>query len=125
MQSRAALCGLLLFCIYGALSQFVPTPYIGKSVPPLSEHDPFLIISSVFAIFIEAAIAIRSPFVGDRVVFGGAAAATLLRLMIRLASPNPSTKLLIAGFASFAWTVAAVGVVLIFVSVSRSRRTGT
>jgi hypothetical protein len=77
-----------------------------------------LIFGMMFATFISASIAIRSSFVMDQVVFGAATLGLFLRIIIRMVLPAPSPAAVINGFASLAWTLAAVCTLLYLISMT-------
>jgi len=76
----------------------------------------------IFVSFVAASIAIRSSFLGDRVVFGAAAGAFVLwTIRALLASANPGATLVIDRLVSLLWAIGAIASLVLLVSASRQR----
>src|SRR5579864_1510217 len=88
LRNRAALLAALVFCIYAALPRSLTSLRSISHATP--ERDLILIFGLSAATVITGSIATRSSFLGDRIVFGVAAAACVLRLITVLVSPSPS-----------------------------------
>jgi hypothetical protein len=78
LRNRTVALGMLILCIYGALPSSLTTFRFGTA-PPANERDLVSIFGLLFATFITISIAIRSRFIGDRVVFGLVAVTFVLR----------------------------------------------
>src|SRR5438093_13462877 len=117
IRNRAAAMVAMVFCAFEALPQSLTT--FSKSA--LHGRDPLLIFGFIASIFITTSIAMRSSFVGDRIVFGAAAVAFFLRLITNLVSPSGSAASVISVFVSLAWSIGAVGALVVLISVSRRR----
>src|SRR5206468_10853000 len=109
LRNRAAPLVAMVFCAFEALPQSLTT--FSKSA--LHGRDPLLIFGFIASIFITTSIALRSSFVGDRVVFGAAAVALTLRLIINLVSPGALATSVINGFVSLAWAIGAIGALVV------------
>ncbi len=116
MQSRAALLGILVFCIYEALPRAWTTL---STIKPEHSRDPAFILFFVFTIWVVANVGMRSLFLGDRVIFGMATAGLVLRLVTILISPGPITTLILETLRSICWATGAVAAAVLFVYVPR------
>jgi hypothetical protein len=112
LQNRAATVVVGLALLLVSVS-----PVLGKAAlswlkitgpPPVSPYDRILIIGPVFCIFISASITCKSPFVGDRVVFGAIATSLLLGVITAFLPLAPSTVQVIAVAKSLLWMTAAI-----------------
>jgi uncharacterized membrane protein len=119
LRNRAALLFALLFCIYEALPRSITS--LRPSSP--NERDPILIFGLIASIVITALIAVRSTFLGDRVVFGAAAAAFVLWLLRSLLSLGPSASSVVNVLASLMWAIGAVASLVILLAVLRNLET--
>ena len=127
LQSRAAAVVVGLVLLSAAVS-----PVLGKAAlswlkitpPPPSPYARILIIGPLFCIFISASITCRSPFVGDRIVFGAITASLLLGVVTAFLPPAPLTLQAIAVAKSLLWTVSAVvcGIILVRSFTPSARR---
>ncbi len=118
LRNRAALLFVLLFCIYEALPRSITS--LKPSSP--NERDPILIFGLIASIVITALIAVRSTFLGDRVVFGAATTAVLLSLLRSLLSLGPSATSLVNVLASLMWAIGAIASLAILTGVLRKPR---
>lgn len=118
LRNRRALFAAIIFCIYAALPQSMTSlRSLSRSVP--LGHDPILICGLVAAIVITVSIAIRSPSLADRIVFGTAAGAFIVWLIKAVVSFGPSATTIINGFVSLLWTLGAVASFVFLISDSR------
>jgi hypothetical protein len=84
-------------------------------------RDPLFFVWAAVATFIATSIAVRSWFLGDRVVIGVAAGAFVISVVRRLVSPSPSIDLVLGGLDSLAWASAAVTCLVLLFSGWRKR----
>jgi len=80
-----------------------------------------LIFGLIASIAITALIAARSTFLGDRVVFGAAAAAFVLRLLRSLLSLGPFATSVVNALVSLMWVIGAIASLLILIRLLRKR----
>jgi hypothetical protein len=120
LRNRAWLLGALAFCAYCALS-----PWLRTRSSPSAERDLWgtiqLFFFFPFAIFIGACIAVRSKFVGDRVVFGVTAGSIAVNLAERAFSLGPAIEVIIRRVETIAWAGAALVCLALLVPGSRPR----
>lgn len=108
LHNRAALLVALAFCIYSAWPRSFPT--LAQS----NDRDPGFIVALLFCIFfIALPIAIRSPLIGDRIVFGAASVAFILRGITMVLSSPSMVRAVIFGCKTAVWVTATVGIVLV------------
>ena len=118
LRNRAALLGALAFCIYAALPESVTSlRSVSRSAP--YERNPILIFGLMASTFIAVSIASRSPFLGDRLVFGPAAGAFVLWLVRAVVPLGPLTTSVMNGLVSLMWAIGAVAALLALIFVSR------
>jgi hypothetical protein len=72
------------------------------------DRDPIYLGGLVFAIFITASIASRSPLLADRIAFTAVAIAFLLTTVLAAVALGPTATLVVTGAKSLMWTAAAV-----------------
>jgi hypothetical protein len=118
LTNRTALVCALAFCVYQALPRSMTTLSSFKAV---NDRDPLFFVWAAIATFIATSIAVRSWFLGDRVVFGVAAGAFVISVVRRLVSPSPSIDLVLGGLDSLAWASAAVTCLVLVLSGWRKR----
>lgn len=118
LRNRAALLFALLFCIYEALPRSITS--LKPSSP--NERDPILIFGLIASIVITVSISVRSAFLGDRVVFGAAAAAFVLWLLRSLFSLGSSATSVVNILASLMWVIGAIASLAILTRVLRKPR---
>lgn len=119
LRNRVILAMVLLTCVYGA----------GASWLSFREHvgprkDLLLIFGLVCAVFITAAVALRSSFCGDQIVFGAFAAA-LVMTGIKTTVPLAANAIFAVKIAeSLLWTIAALASLVVLArGFMASRRT--
>jgi hypothetical protein len=78
-----------------------------------------LILGLIASIVITASIAVRSTFLGDRVVFGAAAAAFVLWLLRSSLSLDPFATSVVNVLASLMWVIGAVASLVILIRFLR------
>src|SRR2546428_2258306 len=83
LRNRVALLFAMAFCVYGALPESLTT----FSESALHGRNPLLIFGFIASIFITTSIAMRSSFVGDRIVFGAAAVGFFFWVVMNFVSP--------------------------------------
>lgn len=115
LRNRAALLFALIFCIYEALPQSITS--LRPSSP--NERGPILIFGLIASLVITALIAVRSAFLGDRVVFGAAAAAFVLWLLRSLLSLGPFATSVVNALVSLMWVIGAIASLVILVRFLR------
>jgi hypothetical protein len=71
-------------------------------------EDAIHIFGLVFSIFVTAAIACRSSFWADRVVFGAVAIAFVIAMVEATIALAPPVLLAVNAAKSFMWTIAAL-----------------
>ena len=113
LRNRPALLFALLFCIYEALPHSIT--WLKPSSP--NERDRILIFGLIASIVITVSISVRSVFVGDRVVFGAAAAAFVLWLLRSLFSLGPSTTSVVNILVPLMWVIGAIASLAILTRV--------
>jgi hypothetical protein len=113
LQNRVILLAVLLASLYGSAVSWLSLN--GPGEPRTGEHTPILIVGLACAIFISAAIAVRSEFRGDRAVFGALAGALLLAALGPIAPPATGVLLAINAGRALLWTAAALGSVVLVV----------
>lgn len=122
LRNRVASLCSLVFCTYMALPQSARSL---RSTGELGPHgrDPIFVFGLVASLVITSLIATRSPFVGDRVVFGAAAGVFLSGLIKAVLSPSPLAlaATVINVIVSLLWAVAAIASLVILISALRRR----
>jgi len=102
LQNRPALIAAVVFCSVEAVTSWAsvarPTPFPRELV---------YVFGLMVSIFVTASVAFRSPFVGDRIVFGAAATVFVLSSATLLPSHTLSTLRIIKALVSLSWTIAA------------------
>lgn len=108
LRNRVILAVVSLTCLYGTVASWLSiSEHIG---PP---KDPLLIFGLVCAVLIAAAIAFRSNFRGDQVVFGafaGALAMSAIKTTVPLAV---SAMFALKTAESLLWTIAALASLIV------------
>jgi hypothetical protein len=112
LRTRAALFVALVILVCFALMSI--------RRPGVPERDPILIFGLMATIFISGAIAGRSSFVGDRVVFGSAFGTTVLHLIAEVVLPGPMTLFVIRTFVTLLWMIGAVGALVVLIAGPRT-----
>ena len=120
LRNRAALLGALIFCTYEALPTALTSVRAVRQTAPLA-HDPVYVLALMVCLAASVSVAIRSSFVGDRVVFGAAAGAFVLWLVTAVISPGPVAMRVINRCISVIWAIAAVASFIILIHISRRR----
>jgi hypothetical protein len=118
LRNRAVLLFAFLFCVYEALPRSITS--LRPSSP--NQRDPILIFGLIASIVITALIAVRSAFLGDRVVFGAAAAAFALWLLRSSLSLDPFATSVVNVLASLMWVIGAIASFVILIRFLRKRR---
>jgi hypothetical protein len=113
LRSRVALLAAALFCTYEALPRSITTLRAMSGSP--HEPDLFTIVFMMWAAVITILLAVRSPWVGDRAVFGVAAVTGFLRLAVLLFSPTPPIAAAVNWLVKLLWTIGAVTSFLLMV----------
>ncbi len=118
LQSRAAAMVVGLVLLLAAVSPVLGRAALSwlKTAPPtVSPYSRILIIGPLFCIFISASITYRSPFVGDRIVFGAITASLLLGVITAFLALAPLTLQVITVAKVLLWTLSAVvcGIILV------------
>ncbi len=110
LQNRpAVVVAVLAFWFVAAQS------WLGIAKPTAFPRDLVHIFGLAFSIFITTSITYRSPFAGDRVVFGTATAAFVLAGVTAAFSLGPSAISVVAVVESLMWTIAAVASAVVLV----------
>jgi hypothetical protein len=114
LENRAAVIGgVIFFLSVSAWSWLTVTRY--ERFP----HDPIHIFGVLFSVFITVSIAYRSPFWADRVVFGAAAAASLL-IAVTVTSLSPLAMFAVNVACAFMWTIAGLVSLIVLARGSRA-----
>lgn len=110
LQVKVYLTIVLAMCVYGVVAS-----WRNLAAPAPARYDIVVIFGLAFCSFICLSIAVRSPFIGDRVVIGPIAFAFLSWLTIDLLRPSQQTVHPIRVFVWLLWLASLVaGVVILF-----------
>jgi hypothetical protein len=107
LRGPAALIVAIAFCTYEALPRFL-TLLGPEGISPIPKRDEVLIIGLLFSVFVAACVGFRSPFLRDRVIFGLAAGAFVLKTIRVAVLLGPGLALTIGGLESLLWIIAAI-----------------
>lgn len=108
LRNRVILAIVSLTCLYGTVASWLS---ISEHIGP--RKDPLLIFGLVCSVFISAAIAFRSNFRGDQIVFGAFAGA-LVMSAIKTTVPLAVSALFALKIAeSLLWTIAALASLIV------------
>jgi hypothetical protein len=83
-------------------------------------RDPVYLGGLLFAIFITASVAYRSPLTVDRIAFGAVAMAFVFASVAMIVPLGPTAILVVRGAKSLMWTIAAVVGFAVFLRGSRN-----
>lgn len=113
LQNRVILFAVLLASLYGSAVSWLALN--GPGGPRAGVHTPILIVGLASAVFISAAIAVRSDFRGDQAVFGALAGALLLAALGPILPAATGVLLAVSAGRALLWTAAALGSVVLLV----------
>jgi hypothetical protein len=108
LQLKGYSVALLAMCAYGLVASC-------RSLhrPAPSEYDVILLLGLAFCSFIFIAITVRSPFIGDRTVFGPIALAFASQLAVDFFRPSTHTVYPMRLIIAFLWLVSLVAGVVV------------
>lgn len=123
LKNRTAVIVAVLFCLVESVWSWLSiTRLVRLPEHPINIFYLVEIFGFAFCIFITGAIAYRSPFWGDRIVFAPAAGIFVLAMVTATIPLTPLAILTVNVADSLLWTIAALASLIVLARVLKASR---
>jgi len=114
IQNRWILLAILAFCVYETVATWNE---IGRPAP--AKYDLFIIFVGTIVSLLTVNLVVRTTFIGDRMVVGPIAVASLLWVLIRLARPEQQTVHIMREIVWLMWVISLIAGIFVLVRYPR------